>query len=77
MLSRTTRAAAGARRAYATVVDAGHGVRVAATDANAPTASVTLLVPAGTRHAPKAGAAQALKHFAFKVRALCERPGGR
>jgi hypothetical protein len=68
MLSRTTHAARTfSRRAFATAVDAGAGVRVAAADADAPTASVTLFVKAGTRYEGKAGAANALKHFAFKV----------
>jgi ubiquinol-cytochrome c reductase core subunit 2 len=61
-------AARGAARRFATVVDAG-GVRVAATDADAPTASVTLLVKAGSRFESKPGQAHALKNFAFKVRA--------
>jgi predicted Zn-dependent peptidase len=69
MLSRTSqtaRLATRQARRYATTVDAG-GVRVATMEPNAPTASLTLLLKAGTRYETKAGQANALKHFAFKV----------
>jgi len=53
-------------RSFATVADAT-GVKVAAFDAGQPTASVTLLVKAGSRYQSKDGVANALKNFAFKV----------
>ncbi|KAH9476831.1 Cytochrome b-c1 complex subunit 2, mitochondrial [Psilocybe cubensis] len=52
-------------RSFATVVDTS-GVKVAAVDHNQPTASVTVLVKAGSRFEPKEGVANALKNFAFK-----------
>lgn len=58
--------ALGARRGFASVVDAA-GVKVAAHDAGQPTASVTLLAKAGSRYASAPGVAHALKNFAFKV----------
>ncbi|KAF8522769.1 Metalloenzyme, LuxS/M16 peptidase-like protein [Hysterangium stoloniferum] len=52
-------------RSFASVVDAA-GFKVAATDNGQPTASVTLLVKAGSRYETKAGLAHALKNFGFK-----------
>ncbi|PPQ69968.1 hypothetical protein CVT24_003672 [Panaeolus cyanescens] len=52
-------------RSFATATDSA-GVKVAAVDNNQPTASVTVLVKAGTRFQPKVGVANALKNFAFK-----------
>jgi len=54
-------------RSYATVVDTA-GLKIAAVDNGQPSASVTFLVKAGSRHEPKAGLAHALKNYAFKVR---------
>ncbi|KAF8900132.1 Metalloenzyme, LuxS/M16 peptidase-like protein [Gymnopilus junonius] len=61
----TARSAQRIARSFATVVDTT-GVKVAAVDYNQPTASVTVLVKAGSRFQPKDGAANALKNFAFK-----------
>ncbi|CCA75515.1 probable QCR2-40 kDa ubiquinol cytochrome-c reductase core protein 2 [Serendipita indica DSM 11827] len=52
-------------RSFATSVNAA-GLRVAAFDNGQPSASVTFLVKAGTRHESKAGVAHFLKNFAFK-----------
>lgn len=66
-------ARASARRAsklarnFATAVETA-GVRVAAVDYGQPTSSVTFLVKAGSRYETKAGVANVLKNFAFKVR---------
>jgi len=54
-----------AQRSFATAVETA-GVRVAALESAAPTASLTVLVKAGSRYEPKAGLANALKNFAFK-----------
>ena len=62
----TARNAQRLARSFATVVDTT-GVKVAAVDYNQPTASVTVLVKAGSRFEPKNGVAHALKNFAFKV----------
>ena len=43
-------------------------VKVVAFETNQPTSSVTLFVKAGSRFQSKAGVANALKNFAFKVR---------
>ncbi|PPQ85756.1 hypothetical protein CVT25_003074 [Psilocybe cyanescens] len=61
----TARNAQRIARSFATVVDST-GVKVAAVDYNQPTASVTVLVKAGSRFEPKEGVANALKNFAFK-----------
>jgi predicted Zn-dependent peptidase len=53
-------------RKFATVVESS-GLKVAAVDNGQPSASVTLLVKAGSRHESKAGLAHALKNYAFKV----------
>jgi ubiquinol-cytochrome c reductase core subunit 2 len=53
-------------RNFATVVDTA-GFKVAAIDNGQPTAAVTLLVKAGSRFETKAGVANVLKNFAFKV----------
>jgi predicted Zn-dependent peptidase len=57
-------------RNFATVADTT-GVKVAAFDNNQPTSSVTLFVKAGSRFESKAGVANALKNFAFKVCSCC------
>jgi ubiquinol-cytochrome c reductase core subunit 2 len=54
-------------RTFATVVESS-GVKVAAADSGSPTASVTLLVKAGSRYENLPGVAHALKNYAFKVR---------
>lgn len=56
-------------RSFATVVDTT-GVKIAAVDNNQATSSVTVLVKAGSRFESKAGVANALKNFAFKVSAV-------
>jgi predicted Zn-dependent peptidase len=61
-------------RSFATAVESS-GVKVAAVDNNGPTSSLTVLVKAGSRYEPKAGLANALKNYAFKVR--CQVFGGR
>jgi ubiquinol-cytochrome c reductase core subunit 2 len=43
------------------------GIKLAAIDNNQPTSSVTLFLKAGSRFQQKAGVANALKNFAFKV----------
>lgn len=53
-------------RNFATVSDTA-GIKVAAFDNNQPTSSVTVFVKAGSRFESKAGVANALKNFAFKV----------
>lgn len=53
-------------RKFATVVESS-GLKVAAIDNGQPSASVTLLVKAGSRYESKAGLAHALKNYAFKV----------
>lgn len=66
----TTRAVTAKRlaRSFATVVDSkASGIKVAAVDNGQPTTAVTFLVKAGSRYEPTAGAAHALKNFAFKV----------
>ena len=68
------RAAAGNKRTFATAVtEAASGVKVAAVEkaSSAPTASLTVLVKAGSRFESKEGVANALKNFAFKVRGWC------
>lgn len=64
--SSTARSAQRLARSFATATDSA-GIKVAAVDNNQPTASVTVLVKAGTRFQPKVGVANALKSFAFKV----------
>lgn len=56
------------KRAYASVADAS-GVKVAAVEGGAPpaTASVTVVVKAGSRYETQPGVAHVLKSFAFKV----------
>ncbi|KDR78239.1 hypothetical protein GALMADRAFT_245322 [Galerina marginata CBS 339.88] len=61
----TARNAQRIARSFATVVDTT-GIKVAAVDYHQPTASVTVLVKAGSRFEPKEGVANALKNFAFK-----------
>jgi ubiquinol-cytochrome c reductase core subunit 2 len=56
-------------RNYATASETA-GIKVAAFDSNQPTSSVTVFVKAGSRFEPKAGVANALKNFAFKVCSL-------
>jgi ubiquinol-cytochrome c reductase core subunit 2 len=63
------RRAATKARSFATAVDAA-GLKIAAVDNGQPSASVTFLVKAGSRHEPKAGLAHALKNYTFKVRAF-------
>lgn len=58
-----------ATRSFASVVESS-GVKVAAVETPASTASVTVLVKAGSRYEPKEGVANALKNFAFKVSLL-------
>ena len=53
-------------RNFATAVDAA-GVKVAAVDNGQPTSAVSFLVKAGSRYEPKAGLANVLKNFTFKV----------
>ncbi|KAB5593745.1 Ubiquinol-cytochrome C reductase complex core protein [Ceratobasidium theobromae] len=67
MLARSTRTMLRAAvRSYATVVDSA-GLKVAAVDNGQPTASITLLVKAGSRYETTRGSAQLLKNFSFKV----------
>jgi ubiquinol-cytochrome c reductase core subunit 2 len=72
LLSRLSRgrgpASSALKRAYATVTDAA-GVKVAAVEGGAPaaTASVTVVVKAGSRYETQPGVAHVLKSFAFKV----------
>lgn len=77
--ARVSAARSAGRRTFATAVtEAGNGVKVAAVEkaSSAPTASLTVLVKAGSRFESKEGVANALKNFAFKVRCgftlLCE-----
>ena len=62
----TTRSVQHIARTFATVVEAS-GVKVASVDHGQPNSAVTVLMKAGSRFQPKAGVAQALKNFAFKV----------
>ncbi|KAI0056823.1 LuxS/MPP-like metallohydrolase [Artomyces pyxidatus] len=62
---RATRLARSAR-GFATVVDGASGVKVAALDNGQPTASVTVLLKAGSRYEQKPGVAHVLSNFAFK-----------
>ena len=54
------------RRGFATHVNSAP-IRVAAVDHGQATTSVTFVLKAGSRYETKAGAAHALKNFAFKV----------
>ncbi|TEB33922.1 LuxS/MPP-like metallohydrolase [Coprinellus micaceus] len=62
------RTAAGKRSFATAVTEAANGVKVAAVEkaSSAPTASLTVLVKAGSRFESKEGVANALKNFAFK-----------
>ncbi|KAG8817500.1 ubiquinol-cytochrome c reductase core subunit 1 [Serendipita sp. 401] len=53
------------RSSFATAVDVG-GLKVATVDNGQPSASVTVLVKAGSRYESKPGVAHFLKNFAFK-----------
>ncbi|KAJ3548214.1 hypothetical protein NMY22_g1344 [Coprinellus aureogranulatus] len=67
--ARVSAARCKAARTFATAVtEVGNGVRVAAVEKSsaAPTASLTVLVKAGSRFESKEGVANALKNFAFK-----------
>jgi ubiquinol-cytochrome c reductase core subunit 2 len=66
MLAARARIAQRLARNFATVSDTA-GIKVAAYDINQPTSSVTVFVKAGSRFESKAGVANALKNFAFKV----------
>ena len=66
----TSRSVQRIARTFATVVEAS-GVKVASVDHGQPNSAVTLLMKAGSRFQPKAGVAQALKNFAFKVSSPC------
>ena len=55
---------------YATAVTkTNNGIKIAALDENSPTASVSLVINAGSRFEPKdkAGIAHFVKNFGFKV----------
>jgi hypothetical protein len=67
--SSAARTASRIARNFATVAESA-GVKVAAADSASPTASVTLLVKAGSRYETAPGLAHALKNYAFKVRKL-------
>jgi len=73
LLARVPRSSAtgAVRRAYATIAESA-GVKVAGFENVAPagTASVTVVVKAGSRYEPQAGVAHALKNFVYKVRAV-------
>lgn len=58
-------------RSYATVAEAS-GVKVAGIESGAPaaTASVTVVVKAGSRYETQPGVAHVLKNFAYKVSAI-------
>ena len=68
MLAARARVVQRLARHFATTDTAG--IKVAAFDNNQPTSSVTLFVKAGSRFESKAGVANALKNFTFKVRNL-------
>jgi len=68
MLAARVRVVQRLARNFATVAES---VKVAAFDNNQPTSSVTLFVKAGSRFESKAGVANALKNFTFKVCSCC------
>jgi ubiquinol-cytochrome c reductase core subunit 2 len=56
-----------ARRGYATAVTSGSGYKLAASNFGQATASLSLVLKAGTRYETKPGVASVLKGYAFKV----------
>ena len=56
-----------ARRGYATAISSGSGYKIAASNQGQATASLSLVLKAGTRYETKPGVASVLKGYAFKV----------
>jgi len=59
-------ARAQARRSYATAISSGNGFKIAASDFGQATASISLVLKAGTRYETKPGVASVFKGYAFK-----------
>lgn len=59
-----------ARRGYATAIGNENGYKIAASNFGQATASLSLVLKAGTRYETKPGVASILKGYAFKVRVM-------